>query len=144
MSRDFRPQSLGARLSVEIEQRLEHSVTHNVIGVVPGRDLADEVVIYTAHWDHVGIGTPENGDAIYNGAIDNATGTAVLLELARAFASLPAPPRLRSRGARSSPTRSPNRAPSSAATTTRSPARGCRRCSPSAGRARILRRAPRC
>ncbi len=48
--------------------------------------LKNEVVIFSAHWDHLGIGTPVNGDAIYNGAIDNATGCAILLELARAWA----------------------------------------------------------
>ena len=58
--------------------------------MVPGSDpkLKYEVVIYSAHWDHLGIGTPVNGDAIYNGAIDNATGCAILLELARAWATL--------------------------------------------------------
>jgi Zn-dependent M28 family amino/carboxypeptidase len=63
--------------------------------MVAGSDpkLKDEVVIYSAHWDHFGIGNPVNGDAIYNGAIDNATGCAVLLEMARAWAALPQKPR---------------------------------------------------
>ena len=50
-------------------------------------------MIFSAHWDHLGIGTPVNGDAIYNGAIDNATGCAILLELARAWAALPQKPK---------------------------------------------------
>ena len=56
----------------------------------PGSDpkLKDEYVIYSAHWDHLGSATPVNGDAIYNGAIDNATGCAILLELARAWGGL--------------------------------------------------------
>jgi Zn-dependent M28 family amino/carboxypeptidase len=66
-----------------------------VAAVVPGSDpkLKDEVVIYTAHWDHLGIGDAVNGDPIYNGAIDNATGCAILLELARTWAALPQKPR---------------------------------------------------
>jgi Zn-dependent M28 family amino/carboxypeptidase len=55
--------------------------------------LAPEAVVYSAHWDHLGIGTPVNGDNIYNGAVDNATGCAILIELARAWASLPQKPR---------------------------------------------------
>jgi Zn-dependent M28 family amino/carboxypeptidase len=66
-----------------------------VAAVVPGSDpkLKDEYVIFSAHWDHLGIGTPVNGDSIYNGAIDNATGCAILMELARAWAALPQKPR---------------------------------------------------
>ena len=61
--------------------------TRNVAAMIPGSDpkLKNEYVIYSAHWDHLGIGTPVNGDAIYNGAIDNATGCAMLLEMARAW-----------------------------------------------------------
>src|SRR6185295_10762342 len=55
--------------------------------------LKDEYVVYTAHWDHLGIGTPVNGDRIYNGAQDNAIGCAGLIEIARAFTMLPAPPK---------------------------------------------------
>jgi Zn-dependent M28 family amino/carboxypeptidase len=70
--------------------------TANVLGLLRGRDreLADEVVVYTAHHDHLGVGQPDSGgDAIYNGAIDNGIGCAQLLALARAFAALPEPPR---------------------------------------------------
>ena len=68
--------------------------TRNVAAIIPGSDpkLKDEAVIYSAHWDHLGIGTPVNGDAIYNGAIDNATGCAILLELARVWGALPQKP----------------------------------------------------
>ncbi len=63
--------------------------------MIPGSDpkLKDEYIIYSAHWDHLGIGTPVNGDAIYNGAIDNATGCAILLELARVWGALPQKPK---------------------------------------------------
>jgi Zn-dependent M28 family amino/carboxypeptidase len=69
--------------------------TRNVAGMIPGSDpkLRDEYVIYSAHWDHLGIGPAVNGDSIYNGAIDNATGCAVLIELARAWSALPRKPR---------------------------------------------------
>jgi Zn-dependent M28 family amino/carboxypeptidase len=73
-------------------QRLE---SPNVAGLLRGSDprLRDEVVVYTAHLDHLGIGEPVKGDSIYNGALDNASGSAALLEVARAFASLPTPAR---------------------------------------------------
>ena len=64
--------------------------TRNVAAVVPGSDpkLKDEVVVFSAHWDHLGIGDPVNGDKIYNGAADNATGCAMILEMARAWSAL--------------------------------------------------------
>src|SRR5207302_8937342 len=69
--------------------------TKIVAAIVPGSDpkLSDEAVIFGAHWDRLGIGTPVNGDAIYNGAIDNGTGCGILLEIARAWAALPQKPR---------------------------------------------------
>ena len=70
-----------------------YNKSYNVIGKITGIKHPDEVIIYTAHWDHLGIGKPdETGDSIYNGALDNATGTAGLLELARAFKSLKTKP----------------------------------------------------
>jgi hypothetical protein len=82
---------------VEIRLRTSHQETSmsNVAGILRGSDdaLRSEYVIYTAHLDHVGIGKPEDGDEIYNGAYDNATGVAVLLETARLFAEMPEPPR---------------------------------------------------
>jgi Zn-dependent M28 family amino/carboxypeptidase len=68
--------------------------SHNVVGILPGKKYPDETVIYSAHWDHLGIGKPDaNGDNIYNGAVDNATGIAHLIEQARAFAQGPRPDR---------------------------------------------------
>jgi Zn-dependent M28 family amino/carboxypeptidase len=84
----FKGFSLGMNLSLTIKNKIKESVSHNVIAVSPGTDHADEYIIYAAHWDHLGIGTPINGDSIYNGAIDNASGTACLLEMAKAFAQL--------------------------------------------------------
>ncbi len=69
--------------------------TRNVVARVAGSDpnLASEAVVFSAHWDHLGVGPAVNGDKIYNGAVDNATGCAALLELARAWAALPQKPR---------------------------------------------------
>jgi len=93
--RDFRPVDLGVRIRGHLLSKVRELETRNVAAIVPGSDakLKDEVVIYSAHWDHFGIGAPIHGDAIYNGAIDNATGCAVLLEMARAWAALPQKPR---------------------------------------------------
>ena len=93
--RDFRPIPLGVTVRGIIPSKVRALDTRNVAAIVPGSDpkLKDEVVIFTAHWDHLGIGTPVNGDAIYNGAIDNASGCGILLELARAWAALPQKPR---------------------------------------------------
>jgi hypothetical protein len=92
---DFKPIDLGIQIRGSIPSKVRDLDTRNVAGIIPGSDpkLKDEVVIFSAHWDHLGIGTPVNGDAIYNGAIDNATGCAVLLELARVWGSLPQKPR---------------------------------------------------
>ncbi len=92
-SRDFRAVALSARVNGSIDVSIERSVSYNAVGYVKGSERPDEYVVYTAHWDHVGIGAPVDGDTIYNGAVDNATGTAALLELAQAFAALPEPPR---------------------------------------------------
>jgi Zn-dependent M28 family amino/carboxypeptidase len=92
---DFRPIDLGVRIRASLPAKVRNLDTRNVAAIVPGSDprLKDEVVIFSAHWDHFGIGAPVNGDNIYNGAIDNATGCAILLELARAWAALPQKPR---------------------------------------------------
>jgi Zn-dependent M28 family amino/carboxypeptidase len=94
--RDFRPVATGIHLRATVPGRIRQLVTSNVVGLVPGSDPVrrGEFVIYTAHYDHLGIGPAVDGDSIYNGAYDNASGVAVLLALARAFARLdPAPPR---------------------------------------------------
>jgi len=92
---DFKPIDLGIQVKAHLVSKVRALETRNVAAIVPGSDprLKDEAVIYSAHWDHLGIGDPVNGDAIYNGAIDNATGCAILLEMARAWASLPQKPR---------------------------------------------------
>ena len=72
-TRDFRPVPTGIMFDVSFANRVEHLQSANVIGVVPGRDpvLSRQAVVFTAHWDHLGIGPPVNGDSIYNGAVDN-------------------------------------------------------------------------
>jgi hypothetical protein len=85
LSKDFKPISLGLSTSVKIENSLKRDVSKNVVALLPGTDREDEYIIYCAHWDHLGIGKPIDGDSIYNGAVDNATGTAALLTLAEAF-----------------------------------------------------------
>ena len=95
-SRDFKPVELPVRLQAHIASELRPFVSKNVIAKLPGsnRKLAEEAVLYTAHYDHLGIAPNMSGDNIYNGAVDNATGCGVLLELARAWSETkPAPPR---------------------------------------------------
>ncbi|MET0462147.1 MAG: M28 family metallopeptidase [Chitinophagaceae bacterium] len=89
----FKGSSLGLKLSTTMKVVPEYNLSHNVIGKISGSKHPDEVIIYSAHWDHLGIGKPdETGDSIYNGALDNASATAGLLELARAFKSLKTQP----------------------------------------------------
>ncbi|HEX6866078.1 MAG TPA: M28 family metallopeptidase, partial [Caulobacteraceae bacterium] len=86
--RDFRPVHLDATFSTDFG--VDHSVivSKNVVGRLTGTERPDEYVIYTAHWDHLGVGLPDaTGDVIYNGAVDNGTGSAALLEEARVFAA---------------------------------------------------------
>ena len=82
----FQAVPLNIQLSTSIKVQASYNKSSNVIGKITGSKYPEEVIIYTAHWDHLGIGTPdEKGDSIYNGALDNATGTAGLLQLAKAF-----------------------------------------------------------
>jgi Zn-dependent M28 family amino/carboxypeptidase len=84
----------GVTFSAEADVDAKTIVSKNVVGIVPGTERADEYVLYTSHWDHLGVGPADaNGDKIYNGASDNATGTAALVELGRAFAKGPKPKR---------------------------------------------------
>jgi Zn-dependent M28 family amino/carboxypeptidase len=95
-NRDFEPVPLGVTTSVAMDVEIKSVQTANVLGLIPGSDpeLKDEVVIYTAHHDHLGIGTPdENGDDIYNGAMDNSTGVAQILAIAKALKAMPESPR---------------------------------------------------
>jgi Zn-dependent M28 family amino/carboxypeptidase len=94
-SRDFRPVALpGATFSGMFDVATTQITTKNVLARLPGATHPDETILYTAHWDHIGVGEPDaNGDAIFNGAVDNATGTAALLELARIWGAGPRPER---------------------------------------------------
>ncbi|NUT01002.1 MAG: M28 family peptidase [Sphingomonas sp.] len=93
-TRAFQPIPLKATLSANVQSKVQTIVSHNVAGLLPGAKHPDETVIYTAHWDHLGIGKPDsNGDNIYNGALDNATGIAQLIEQARSFTKGPRPDR---------------------------------------------------
>jgi Zn-dependent M28 family amino/carboxypeptidase len=95
-SRSFRPVPLSLKTSIEFKNKVSRVKSGNVAGLLPGSDpkLKDEVVVYTAHHDHFGIGEPDaSGDRIYNGAEDNAAGCAQVMAIARAFAALPERPR---------------------------------------------------
>src|SRR4051794_5578856 len=87
-SRDFRPVSTGIIIDATMRNSMQHMAANNVVGVVRGSDprLRDEYVAYSAHWDHLGIGPVVNGDSIYNGAADNASGVATVLSIAHAAA----------------------------------------------------------
>lgn len=95
-NRDFEPVPLGITTSISMGVELQRTSSANVLGLIPGSDpeLRDEAVIYTAHHDHLGIGTPnDEGDAIYNGAMDNASGVAQVLAIVKAIKVLPEAPR---------------------------------------------------
>ena len=95
-NRDFKPVPLGITTSLGMDVDITRVQSANILGLIPGSDpvLRDEVVVYTAHHDHLGIGTPnEDGDVIYNGAMDNATGVAQVMAIARAIKALPEAPR---------------------------------------------------
>lgn len=89
----FVAKPLGLSMHGEVDMEVKSAPSNNVVGFIKGSERSDEYVLYSAHWDHVGIGAPVEGDSIYNGAVDNATGTAALLALARAYSSLPTPPK---------------------------------------------------
>jgi Zn-dependent M28 family amino/carboxypeptidase len=90
-TREFKPVTLkGVTFSTDFAVDAKKVVSHNVVGVLPGTKHPDERIIYTAHWDHLGVGLPDaKGDRIYNGAVDNASGVSGLIELGRAFAHAP-------------------------------------------------------
>ena len=92
--KDFKPVPLKATLDVHGNARTDIITSNNVVGLLPGKASPDETIIYMGHWDHLGIGAPDaTGDRIFNGAIDNGTGIAHLIEQARAFATGPRPDR---------------------------------------------------
>ena len=94
-SRDFHPVATGITLDASFTNHVDHLQASNVVGLVPGRDptLRRQCVVITAHWDHLGIGPKVDGDSIYNGAVDNASGVADVLAMARAAQASPHPRR---------------------------------------------------
>jgi Zn-dependent M28 family amino/carboxypeptidase len=94
-TRAFKPVPLGVTASMTLHNKLRTIDSRNVVAKLEGSDpqRTSEYVVYTAHWDHFGIGPEVNGDTIYHGAKDNAVGCAGLIEIARAFTQLPTPPR---------------------------------------------------
>lgn len=89
---DFKPQSLGMTVSTSLENTFKYDESRNVVGKITGSSHPDEYILYSAHWDHFGIGKVVDGDSIYNGALDNGSGTAGLLAIAKAFTKLPKAP----------------------------------------------------
>ena len=92
--KDFTPVSLGASVKLHISNSTRHVKSRNVVATLEGSDATrkNEYVIYSAHWDHLGRDTTIKGDQIFNGALDNASGTAQLLEIAKGFSALPIKP----------------------------------------------------
>ncbi len=88
----FKAVDLGLTTSLTIKNKIKKSRSYNILAKISGNTRKDEAIIYSAHWDHLGIGEKVKGDSIYNGAVDNATGVASLLELAAAFKKLPKQP----------------------------------------------------
>ncbi len=93
MSAGFDAVPMGVNASLAISNTVERSSSRNFLAVLPGTDRAEEYIIYMAHWDHFGRDPSLEGDQIFNGALDNATGTASLISLAKAFTALETPPR---------------------------------------------------
>ncbi|NVJ61543.1 MAG: M28 family peptidase [Gammaproteobacteria bacterium] len=92
-SRDFKPVKLNLTASISLENQVESSQSNNVIATLPGTDAPDEHIVYMAHWDHLGTVTTNGETKIFNGAHDNATGTAGLVEIAKAFQKLKTKPK---------------------------------------------------
>jgi Zn-dependent M28 family amino/carboxypeptidase len=95
LSRDFQPVPLGLKASLGVKNTLRTIDSQNVVAKLEGSDprMRDEYVVYSSHWDHLGVGAPVNGDKIYNGALDNASGVSTLLEIAKAFTQTQAKPK---------------------------------------------------
>jgi len=85
VKRGFKPVPLGVSAAASVRNGIRHKRSPNVAGLMPGKDRPDEYVIYMAHWDHLGVDGGSEGDRIYNGAVDNATGVAGLLTIAKAY-----------------------------------------------------------
>ncbi|MCX3263177.1 M28 family metallopeptidase [Pedobacter agri] len=83
--KDFKAVPLNQTITVGLSNKYKYSTSQNVIGIIKGSKRPDETIVYSAHWDHFGIGPKINGDSIYNGAVDNASGVAAMLSIAKAF-----------------------------------------------------------
>jgi len=90
--RGFKPVALDAKLSTQFKNRIDNLSSENVVGMIRGSTRPDEAIVYSAHWDHLGKDPSIKGDGIYNGAIDNGTGIAALIEIAEAFSHQTPPP----------------------------------------------------
>jgi Zn-dependent M28 family amino/carboxypeptidase len=91
-TRNFQPVKLALKAKLNLKSEVKRVEDRNVVGILEGSDpkLRDEYVVYSAHWDHLGVGAPnKNGDTIYNGALDNATGVACVLAIAETLVELP-------------------------------------------------------
>src|SRR5207244_5104687 len=93
LQQDFKPVALGINASVDIKNNMRTVDSKNVIGVLEGSEKPDEYLILTAHCDHLGIGEAQNADKIYNGAVDNASGVASIMEMARAATKIQPKPK---------------------------------------------------
>ncbi len=92
-TKQFKPVPLNATATFDVKIDVRKIQSHNVVAKLPGTDKKDEYVVYSAHWDHLGKDTTLKGDQIFNGAMDNASGSSALIEIAKAFKKLPTPPR---------------------------------------------------
>ncbi|MDX1942926.1 MAG: M28 family metallopeptidase [Saprospiraceae bacterium] len=84
----FKPIPLGVKISTNLKNQLKKDVSQNVVAMIRGSQRPDEAIIYSTHWDHLGVGQEVQGDSIYNGAVDNASGSAALLAIAKTFTEL--------------------------------------------------------
>lgn len=91
--KDFRPVALNARVNFHLRNTIRDVQSRNVVALLRGSERPDEYIVYSSHWDHLGKDPNLSGDQIYNGALDNASGTAAMLEIAEAFTRLPEKPR---------------------------------------------------
>lgn len=89
--RDFKSFPMDQQLSLGLTNKIKRSKSNNVVARYEGSESPDETIIYSAHWDHFGIGKPVDGDSIYNGAVDNGTGVAAIIQVAEAFTKLNIP-----------------------------------------------------
>jgi Zn-dependent M28 family amino/carboxypeptidase len=89
---EFKPFSLKAKATASVKNDYSECISKNVVGYIKGSRYPDEYIVYTAHWDHIGIGKVVKGDSIYNGALDNASGVSAVLSIAESYAKLKAAP----------------------------------------------------